>query len=118
MPELITSGKLYICVTPLFKLNYGSTFDYAYTDKELAELKKKNRSKIKSISRFKGLGEQSTEEIYETALCPKTRKLKQVTLTEAKEAEHITKTYMGNRVDERKSRIMNLATDTNVDIDY
>lgn len=118
MPELITAGKLYICVTPLYKISYGSTFDYAYSDKELNVLRKKNKSKIKGISRFKGLGEQATEEIAETALNPATRKLKQITLQEVSEAENMTRVYMGTKVDQRKENIMNLATDESVNIDY
>lgn len=118
LPELIINGHVYKAVPPLYKVNMGSSFEYIYSDQELADLKKKNKTKIKNIQRFKGLGEMMANQLWETTMDPKTRKLVKLTLADAKEAENITKIYMGSKVDQRKENIMNLATNEKIDIDY
>lgn len=118
LPELIVNGHVYKAVPPLYKVNLGGTFEYVYSDKELVSLRKKYKTKIKGITRFKGLGEMQASELEESAMDPKTRKLVKMTLDDVKEAEKMTKIYMGTKVEQRKENIMNLATDENIDIDY
>ena len=118
MPELITEGHIYKAIPPLYKISTKDDFYYAYSDSELNTLKTKLKSKVKNIQRFKGLGEMKAEQLWETTMDPKTRKIIPVTLEDTKLAEEMTRIYMGTKVDDRKENIMNLATDENIDIDY
>lgn len=118
LPDLIVNGHVYKAVPPLYKVNLGTTFEYAYSDQELLSLKKKYKTKVKGIQRFKGLGEMKAEQLWETTMDPNTRKLIKVSLADAKEAENMTKVYMGTKIDKRKENILNLATDESIDIDY
>ena len=118
MPELITEGHIYKAIPPLYKISTKDDFYYAYSDSELNTLKTKLKSKVKNIQRFKGLGEMKAEQLWETTMDPKTRKIIPVTLEDTKLAEEMTRIYMGTKVDDRKENIMNLATDENINIDY
>ena len=118
MPDLINNGHVYKAIPPLYKISTKDDFIYVYSDSELQEQKKKLKTKIKNIQRFKGLGEMKAEQLWETTMNPKTRKIVPVTLEDTKNAENITKIYMGTKVDTRKENIMNLATNENINIDY
>jgi len=86
--EVIRKGKIYIAVPPLYRIITKKWSKYVYTKEELEdELKKipENLKKDMIIYRFKGLGEMNPEQLKETAMDPKTRKLKLVTLSEARE---------------------------------
>jgi DNA gyrase subunit B len=118
MPDLINNGHVYKAIPPLYKISTKDDFIYVYSDAELQKYKTKLKSKIKSIQRFKGLGEMKAEQLWETTMNPDTRKIVPITLEDAKAAENMTKIYMGTKVELRKENIMNLATDSNIDIDY
>lgn len=118
MPDLINNGHVYKAIPPLYKISTKNDFIYVYSDAELQKEKTKLKSKIKNIQRFKGLGEMKAEQLWETTMDPKTRKIVPITLEDIKSAETMTKVYMGTKVEARKENIMNLATDNNVDIDY
>lgn len=118
MPDLINNGHVYKAVPPLYKISTKDDFIYVYSDAELQTYKTKLKSKIKNIQRFKGLGEMKAEQLWETTMNPATRKIVPITLEDAKAAENMTKIYMGTKIELRKENIMNLATDSNIDIDY
>ena len=103
MRPLISAGHVYIGMPPLYKVykQNGSAEEYAYDDKELQEkIEKVGRGYL--IQRYKGLGEMSAEQLWQTTLDPARRNLTQVTLEDAVAAEDMISTLMGDRVEGRK----------------
>ncbi|MCL2755833.1 MAG: DNA gyrase subunit B [Firmicutes bacterium] len=102
MKELITEGHVYIGMPPLFKLYRKDWSAYAYDEEELRALTANNKG---TVQRYKGLGEMNADQLWETTMDPKTRKLCKVTLDDAAEAEKIISTLMGDNIDSRKEYI-------------
>ncbi|MDR1337697.1 MAG: type IIA DNA topoisomerase subunit B [Rickettsiales bacterium] len=81
MPQLIHGGHLYLSCPPLYKVTHGTESMYVDTDDELEELKKtKYKNKKIEISRFKGLGEMMPNQLKETTMSARTRRLIRVEL--------------------------------------
>ena len=81
MPQLIYGGHLYLSCPPLYKLTCGTESVYVDTDEELDALTNgKYKNKRIEISRFKGLGEMMPNQLKETTMSPKTRRLIRVDL--------------------------------------
>ncbi|MCL2587130.1 MAG: DNA gyrase subunit B [Firmicutes bacterium] len=102
MKELITEGHVYIGMPPLFKLYRKDWSAYAYDDEELRQLTSKNKG---TIQRYKGLGEMNADQLWDTTMNPKTRKLCLVTLDDVAEAERLISTLMGDHIESRKEYI-------------
>ena len=91
---------------------------FLYNDKELENFKKtcsKEGTKINNISRAKGLGELDAEQLKVAAFNEKTRRLVKVTIDDAYTADKITSVLMGQKVDGRKSLIMEKAEEATID---
>ncbi|MBQ8395153.1 MAG: DNA gyrase subunit B [Clostridia bacterium] len=101
MRPLVNAGYVYIGMPPLYKVYKGDKVEYAYDDVELNE-KIEKIGKGYQLQRYKGLGEMSTEQLWETTLNPVTRNLIQVTVEDAAKAERMITTLMGDKVDGRK----------------
>ena len=81
MPQLIYGGHLYLSCPPLYKLTCGTESVYVDSDEELESLTNgKYKNKRVEISRFKGLGEMMPNQLKETTMSPKTRRLIRVDL--------------------------------------
>ena len=114
MRELVNAGYVYIGMPPLYKVYKNDTVEYAYDDKELDE-KIKKVGKGYKIQRYKGLGEMSADQLWETTMDPKTRNLIQVTIENAAEAADVIDMLMGDKVDGRKEFLAKNANFNKVD---
>jgi DNA gyrase subunit B len=106
MAELINSEHLYIAQPPLFRVKHGKTEKWVYSEEERDEaLKELKGAKNIDIQRYKGLGEMSAEQLWETTMNPATRTLLTVNIDDAVDADHIFHTLMGEEVPPRKAFI-------------
>jgi len=117
---LIEAGHLYIAQPPLYRIKSGKFQEYVYTDQQkdkiFDKLEKEGKTKI-DIQRYKGLGEMNPDQLWETTMNPETRRLKQVTIEDAEEADNIFDVLMGEEVAPRKRFIQANARDVqNLDI--
>ena len=101
MRPLVNAGHVYIGMPPLYKVYKGDKVEYAYDDKELNE-KIEKIGKGYQLQRYKGLGEMSADQLWETTMNPATRNLTQVTVEDAAKAEKMITTLMGDKVEGRK----------------
>ncbi|HPD18589.1 MAG TPA: toprim domain-containing protein, partial [Candidatus Goldiibacteriota bacterium] len=116
---LIEKNHIYIAQPPLYKVLKGKEQYYVYNERELEKIiveKEWNRKDI-SMQRFKGLGEMSAEQLWETTMNPEVRTLLQVTLEDVVEADKIFTVLMGDEVAPRKEFIETHALEVkNLDI--
>ncbi|HSG69698.1 MAG TPA: toprim domain-containing protein, partial [Planctomycetaceae bacterium] len=81
----------------------------------LPTLRKMGEKGLK-VTRFKGLGEMDSEELWDTAMDPQSRTLLQVTMEDAASADEIFRILMGDNVEPRREFIEKHALDV-VDLD-
>ena len=106
MPQLIEGGYVYIAQPPLFKVEKGKEQYYVFRNEELEELFERiGRDGVKSMQRYKGLGEMNADQLWDTTMDPERRILKQVDLSDAYEADLIFTQLMGDKVEPRKEFI-------------
>lgn len=116
MPEIIKEGYLYIAMPPLYKIDFGKTSHYVYSDPEKDALLAKNKDKKFSVQRYKGLGEMNPEQLWETTMNPEHRIVKQVSIRDAEKADEIFTILMGDDVPPRKKFIQSNATLATLDV--
>ena len=114
MKELVENGHVYIATPPLYRVYKGKQEFYCWTEEEreghLAEL-----GKGAQVQRYKGLGEMSHQQLWDTTMNPETRLLRQVTIENAAETDRIFSMLMGDEVAPRREFIEENATYANID---
>jgi len=117
MPHLIENGNVYAALPPLYRVRKKEDY-YVYSDEELKKIiKELNVSESSgSVTRFKGLGEMSADQLWETTMNPKNRKIKKIYIEDAVEADATFTMLMGNDVQSRKEFIQENAQRANLDV--
>ena len=117
MPDLINEGHVYIAMPPLYKVvpPKGEGV-YLYDDKALERYRKTHAGSKFTLQRYKGLGEMDPQQLWETTLDPKTRRLRRIEIGDARLSSDITEVLMGTEVPPRKDFIYEHAQDAELDV--
>ena len=118
MKPVIESGYLYIATPPLFSVKKGKEQRYCWTDEQRLQLIQEmggGKESSLHIQRYKGLGEMTAEQLWDTTMSPEARILRQVTIENAAEADRIFSMLMGDDVPPRRQFIEQNATYANID---
>ena len=117
MRPLLENGNIFIAQPPLFKIEHGKEEFYAYNDKEMENgiIEREWDRKKCNFQRYKGLGEMSANQLWETTMNPDSRVILQVSLDNAMGAESTIVDLMGNDVAPRKQFINKHAKDVRLD---
>ena len=118
MKELIKNGHLYIATPPLYLVKKGKKEEYAWNEQQrlrLIDEWAEGKESSVHVQRYKGLGEMNAEQLWETTMDPERRTLRQVTIENAAEADHIFSMLMGDDVPPRRQFIEDHAIYANID---
>ncbi|MEF9972976.1 MAG: DNA topoisomerase (ATP-hydrolyzing) subunit B [Clostridia bacterium] len=106
MPRLIEEGYVYIAQPPLYKVSRGKSQRYVYTDDQLQSLlTEMGRDAKPDIQRYKGLGEMSAQQLWDTTMNPESRCMLRVDIKDAIAADEMFTLLMGDQVEPRREFI-------------
>ncbi len=105
LPTLIKMGKIYIALSPLYEINTKNDTFFAYDENEKVKLLSELGDTKYTIQRSKGLGENEPDMMRKTTMNPATRRLIQVTETDAEATAVMFDTLLGDDLQARKEFI-------------
>ena len=118
MVDLIRAGHVYLATSPLYLVKKGKKQVYCWTEDErkaaIQEMGGGSDAGIR-VQRYKGLGEMSADQLWDTTMNPESRLLRQVTIENAAEAERTFSILMGDDVPPRREFIEQNAHYANID---
>jgi len=101
---------------PLYRIAKGKEVYYAYSDEEKNKIVSDLQGNA-NVQRYKGLGEMNPQQLWETTMDIKRRKMIQIKIEDAIEADRLFSILMGSKVDERRKYIEEHSHEvTNLDI--
>jgi DNA gyrase subunit B len=109
---MLADGRIYAAMPPLYRIEVANSkeFIYCYTDQErdfeVDKLKLENKN-IKTIQRYKGLGEMDADQLHETTMDINKRKLRKIEIEDSSKANQAFELLMGNEVSGRREFIVN-----------
>jgi len=111
LPQLISSGKIYLAQPPLYRIDIGKETYWALDDAHRDRLLKQytNGRGTPEITRFKGLGEMMPKVLWETTLNPRTRRLLRVEIADQIVTDRVINELMGKDASARFRFIMDRA---------
>ena len=118
MFDLIKNGYVYLATPPLYLVKKGSEEIYCWTEEqreEAAQRLGKGTDKGYTVQRYKGLGEMSDVQLWDTTMNPARRRLRQITIENAAQAERTFSMLMGDDVPPRRQFIEENAHYANID---
>ncbi len=118
MYDLIKNGYVYLATPPLYLVKKGKEEVYCWTEEQREEAALrfgKGSDKGYTVQRYKGLGEMSDEQLWDTTMNPARRRLRQITIDNAAQAERTFSMLMGDDVPPRRQFIEENAHYANID---
>jgi len=112
LPGLIRNGHVYLALPPLYRIDAGKETYWALDESEKERVLKLLPKNVKpDISRFKGLGEMSSDELKATTLDPEKRRLMRVVIDEEVATDQVINDLMGKDASARFRFIMERAAE-------
>lgn len=105
MFDLIKNGYVYLATPPLYLVKRGKEEIYCWTEQQREEAARalgKGSDKGYTVQRYKGLGEMSDQQLWETTMNPARRRLRKITIENAAQAERTFSMLMGDDVPPRR----------------
>jgi DNA gyrase subunit B len=112
LPQLITSGKVYLAQPPLYRIDIGKETFWALDDTHRNQIVRLKAGRATpEITRFKGLGEMMPKVLWETTLNPRSRRLLRVDVADQLATDRVINELMGKDASARFRFIMDRAED-------
>jgi len=118
MFDLIKNGYVYLATPPLYLVKKGKEEIYCWTEEQREDAAKrlgKGSDRGYTVQRYKGLGEMSDVQLWDTTMNPARRRLRQITIENAAQAERTFSMLMGDDVPPRRQFIEENAHYANID---